>query len=230
VELVDLPAFGRPCRLVWRKHRWSCVSPDCPTGSWTELAPAIAAARLVMTDRAGRWVTEQVGRWGRTVNEVAVELGCDWHTINDTVVAYGTALVDDDPDRIGTVSALGLDETLFVRRGPWRRQEWCTSIVDVRAGRLLDIVAGRSASEPCAWLARRGQDWLDGIDFATLDLSGPTASCSTRCCPTPSRWPTRFTWSSWPTPPSTSVGGGCRTTRSAIEAANTTPSTGAGAS
>ena len=173
VELVDLPAFGRPCRLVWRKHRWSCVNQDCPTGSWTELAPAIAAARLVMTDRAGRWVTEQVGRWGRTVNEVAVELGCDWHTINDTVVAYGTALVDDDPDRIGSVTALGLDETLFVRRGPWRRQLWCTSIVDVRAGRLLDIVPGRNASEPCAWLAGRGQDWLDGIDFATLDLSGP---------------------------------------------------------
>ncbi len=61
--------------------------------------PAIAARRLVMTDRAGRWVTEQVGRYGRTVNEVAVELGCDWHTVNDTVIAYGTALVDDDLDR-----------------------------------------------------------------------------------------------------------------------------------
>jgi hypothetical protein len=49
---------------------------------------------------------------------VAVELGCDWHTVTDTVVAFGTALVDDDPDRIGTVTALGLDETLFVHRGP----------------------------------------------------------------------------------------------------------------
>jgi transposase len=173
VALVDLPAFGRPARLVWRKHRWSCVSPTCPVGSWTEEALSIAAARLVMTDRAGRWVTEQVGRWGRTVNEVAVELGCDWHTVNDTVLAYGTALVDDDPDRIGTVSALGLDETLFVHRGRWRRQLWCTSIVDVRAGRLLDIVAGRRATEPCAWLAARGQDWLDDIEYATLDLSGP---------------------------------------------------------
>jgi hypothetical protein len=28
----------------------------------------------------GRWVTEQVGRHARTVNEVAVELGCDWHS------------------------------------------------------------------------------------------------------------------------------------------------------
>jgi transposase len=171
--LVDLPAFGRPARLVWRKHRWSGVSSACAVGSWTEEALSIAAARLVMTDRAGRWVTEQVGRWGRTVNEVAVELGCDWHTVNDTVVAFGTALVDDDPDRIGTVTALGLDETLFVHHGPWRRQLWSTSIVDVRAGRLLDIVPGRRAAEPCAWLADRGQDWLDGIAFATLDLSGP---------------------------------------------------------
>jgi hypothetical protein len=36
-----------------------------------------------MTDRAGRWVTEQVGRYARSINEIAVELGCDWHTIND---------------------------------------------------------------------------------------------------------------------------------------------------
>jgi hypothetical protein len=74
----------------------------------------------------------------------AVELGCDWHTINDTV-AYGTALIDDDPNRIGTVTALGLDETLFTHEGRWRRQLWSASIVDVRAGRLLDIVPGRNA-------------------------------------------------------------------------------------
>src|SRR6266576_5218844 len=96
-----------------------------------------------MTDRAGRWVTEQVGRYARSVNEIAGELGCDWHTVNDTVIAYGTALVDD-AGRIGPVSALGLDETLFVRLGPFRRQHWSTSIVDVAGGQLLDVVPGRS--------------------------------------------------------------------------------------
>jgi len=173
VELVDLPCFGRPARLVWRKRRWSCANVACAAGSWTEDVPAIAARRLVMTDRAGRWVTEQVGRHGRTVNEVAAELGCDWHTVNDTVIAYGTALVDDDPDRLGQPTALGLDETLFCRIGPRRRQSWSTSIVDVRAGRLLDVVPGRSAVEPCRWLADRGDGWLANIEYATLDLSGP---------------------------------------------------------
>jgi hypothetical protein len=125
-----------------------------------------------MTDRVGRWVTEQVGRLGRTVNEIAVELGCDWHTINDAVIAYGTALVDD-PDRIGETTALGVDETLLARVGPWRTQRWSTSIVDVRAGQLLDVVEGRNATAPCAWLAERGTAWCDRIKVGTLDLSGP---------------------------------------------------------
>jgi transposase len=172
VELVDLPCFGRATRLVWRKRRWSCPDATCATGSWTEDVPAIAASRLVMTDRAGRWVTEQVGRHGRTVNEVALELGCDWHTVNDAVVAYGTALVDE-PDRIGTPTALGLDETLFVRVGGRHRQSWSTSIVDVGDPRLLDVVPGRSGAEPCRWLAERGDEWLERIEWATLDLSGP---------------------------------------------------------
>src|SRR5207302_4804249 len=172
VEFVDLPCFGRSSRLVWRKRRWSCPTSACATGSWTEEVSAIAAPRLALTDRAGRWVTEQVGRHGRTVNEVALELGCDWHTINDTVVAYGTALIED-PNRIGEPIALGLDETLFVRVGKWRRQSWSTSIVDVEAGRLLDVVPGRSATEPCRWLAERGDAWLANIRWATLDLSGP---------------------------------------------------------
>ena len=167
VVLVDLPCFGRPVRLVWRKRRWSCLDATCATRSFTEEMPAIAAPRLVMTDRAGRWVTEQVGRHGRTVNEVAVELGCDWHTINDTVVAYGTALIDD-PDRVGEPTALGLDETLFVRVGPRHRQAWSTSIVDVRGGRLLDVVPGRSSVEPSRWLAGHSNEWRANIAYATM--------------------------------------------------------------
>ena len=32
VELVDLPLFGRPTRLVWHKRRWTCPDADCPVG------------------------------------------------------------------------------------------------------------------------------------------------------------------------------------------------------
>jgi len=172
VELVDLPAFGRRTRLCWHKVRWSCPNSACAMTTWTWADPRIAAARLVMTDRAGRWVTEQVGRFARSVNEIANELGCDWHTINDTVMAYGTALVDD-PGRFGVVTAVGLDEALFVRLGPFHRLNWSTSIVDVDNGQLLDVVPGRSGKAPAEWLAARGQAWRDQVLWATLDLSGP---------------------------------------------------------
>ncbi len=173
VELIDLPAFGRRTRLVWHKHRWCCRQLACAVGSWTGQDPAIAASRLTMTDRAGRWVTEQIGRFSRSVNELADELGCDWHTVNDTMIAYGTALVDDDPDRLGETDAVGIDEVLFVRLGPWHTKQWATSIVDVRAGRLLDVVPGRDHKEPCAWFDARSPEWLARIEWATLDLSGP---------------------------------------------------------
>ena len=173
VELVDLPAFGRPTRLMWHKRRWCCPSEACRARSFTEQAPAIAPPRGVLTDRAARWTTVQVGRSGRAVADVAAELCCDWHTVNDAVIAYGDALLAADTDRIGDVEGLGLDETLFCRRGRWRTQQWCTSIVDVCGGQLLDLVEGRTAAAPAAWLAERPDNWRAQIRWAVLDLSGP---------------------------------------------------------
>ena len=176
ITLTDLPCFGRATELVWHKLRLSCPNRACTMQSWTIEDRRIAAPRMALTDRAGRWVTLQVGRYGRAVNDVATELSCDWHTINDAVIAYGEALIDDDAERIGTTDALGLDETLFVKLGKFRTKQWCTSIVDVAAGRLLDIIPGRNAAEPCRWLAERGDEWCSRIRWATLDMSGPYKS------------------------------------------------------
>lgn len=170
VELVDLPAFGSSTKLRWRKRRWRCAELGCPQRSWTEEDRRIAAPRMAMTDRAGRWATLEVGRSGRSVNEVADALGCDWHTVNDAVVAYGSALIDH-PERFGDVEALGLDEVLFVRRGQWHHPEFSTSIVDVGSGQLLDVVPGRGGTEPKAWIEARGDAWRSNVKFATLDLS-----------------------------------------------------------
>ena len=88
----------------------------------------------------------------------------------DAVVAVGEQLIDH-PDRIGTVNALGLDETLFAKVGKFRTQRWSTQIVDVRRGQLLDVVPGRDSVEPCRWLAARDDTWRAEIEWATLDLS-----------------------------------------------------------
>lgn len=173
VELVDLTCFGRPVTLRWRKHRWCCPWSGCPQGSWTHEDPRIAAPRLSVTDRAGRWATAQVGRAGRAVSDVAGELGASWHAINDAVIAYGQALLDADDTRVGVVAALGVDEVLFARLGRWRTQAWSTSIVDVGSGQLLDVIEGRSSIGLCEWLDAMPEAWRNAICWAVLDLSGP---------------------------------------------------------
>jgi hypothetical protein len=76
---------------------------------------------------------------------------------SDSCACTPQALIDDDPSRYGTVTALGLDEVLFVRLGRWRRQELSTQFVDVKRGQLLDVVPGRSGKEPKAWLEAKGK-------------------------------------------------------------------------
>ena len=170
VTLVDLTMAGRKIVLVWNKRRFRCAEQGCPASTWTEVDERIAAPRLKMTDRAGRWATFEVGKNGRTVAEVAEHLSCDWHTINDAVLAYGQALVDH-PERFGDVSSLGLDEHLMVKIGERRRQQFVTAIVDVDRGQLLDVVPDRKAEAPTAWLRARGEDWLSHVEAGTLDLS-----------------------------------------------------------
>ena len=107
--------------------------------------------------------------------EVARESGCDRHTVGDTVISAGTALVDD-PARIGVTTVLGLDDTSRLRRGEWHYQEFVTSIVDVSPGRtaqLLDVVEGRTAAAPTAWTRSRRLLWRERIAWGCLDLSGP---------------------------------------------------------
>ena len=76
----------------------------------------IAAKNCLLTTRAAKWATVQVGG-GRTVSEVAAELACDWHTVNDAVTTYGKALLAADRKRLNKTTAIGLDETSFVKLG-----------------------------------------------------------------------------------------------------------------
>ncbi len=81
--------------------------------SFAEQDLSVAPERGLLTSRAGRWATAQVGRLGRTVSEVAEELGCDWHTVNKEIVRWGDALLEADVSRFGQVVAVGVDKTLW---------------------------------------------------------------------------------------------------------------------
>ncbi len=183
VVLVDLPAFGWPVRLRWRKRRWTCPNPGCAIGSFVEQGPVIGPVRGLLTSRAARWVTVQVGKLGRSVEEVAAELGCDWHTVNNEVGRWGEALLEADTDRVGHVEAVGVDETLFWRKGQWCTKVWCTSVVDVGGRQLIDIVPGRTAESAASWFRSQPSEWRDGIRWAVLDMSGPYRTAYDRVLP-----------------------------------------------
>ncbi|MCB9428953.1 MAG: hypothetical protein H6524_09090 [Actinobacteria bacterium] len=61
---------------------------------------------------------------GRGVCEPLATLGCDGHAVNDTMLAHGQLLVDD-PERIGPIQAIGMDQTLFNRE--YRTQQRATT-------------------------------------------------------------------------------------------------------
>jgi transposase len=133
VRYIDLPVYGTAMRLAWKKHRMRCSSPVCATKSWVLRDHRIAAKNWLLTARAAKWATVQVGT-GRTVSEVAAELACDWHTVSDAVTAYGQPLLAAGRKRLNRTSAIGLDETSFVRLGASSHTGYARVLTGVHAG------------------------------------------------------------------------------------------------
>ena len=71
-------------RWVHEKGSYRSCSPPL-RGNEDELR--VADHWMALPDRAGRWVTEQVGRHAWSIDEIAVELGSDRYSVNDTVMA-----------------------------------------------------------------------------------------------------------------------------------------------
>jgi transposase len=87
------------------------------------------------------------------------------------VIDRGTPQVDDAA-RLEDVSAVGVDETAYVRANATRSTMFATGIADLSPGRparLLDVVEGRSGTVLASWLAERDGAWRAGIATASLD-------------------------------------------------------------
>lgn len=170
VTYVDLPCFGEPARVVWRKHRFRCVNNGCSVASWVHEDHRIAAKDCRLTTRAAKWVTQQVGP-GRTVSEVADELHCDWDAVNNAVLKYGAALLEADKKRLNKTSAIGLDETSFIKVNGHIHRDYCTTVADVQNKQLIDIVPSRNIVDVAAWIDKQPKTWKQRIRFGALDMS-----------------------------------------------------------
>jgi transposase len=182
VHYADLPAYGTPMSLAWKKHRMRCVSPTCARKSWILEDHRIAAKNCLLTTRAAKWATVQVGG-GRTVSEVAAELACDWHTVNDAVTTYGQALLAADRKRLNRTTAIGLDETSFVKRGAHGHTNYATTVADVENHQIIDILPTRKFSDVAGWIDRQPLAWKERVRFGALDMSATYAAVYTVILP-----------------------------------------------
>jgi transposase len=170
----DLPIGGRPVVLCWWKRIWCCPHPLCEKRTWTELHPAIGP-RAVLTERARQWAFTQVGDHDVSVAETAATLGVAWATVWTQVERRGRPLIDD-PGRLdppsAPVTAVGVDETAFLRATGQHPTQYATGIADLTPGRparLLDVVEGRSGPVLADWLADREPSWRQRVRTASLD-------------------------------------------------------------
>lgn len=165
VQVRDLPFGGRPVRLVWRKRRWLCTDPDCDAKSFIEQTLEIEGS---LTRRAAREICRRVGRDGHSVAQVAREFGVGWATAMECVRRHGEPLVDD-PCRITTTGALGIDEHKVLSATRDHHTLYATSFVDVVTGQLLDVVRGRSADDVAYWLTQGPASWRQRIEAVAID-------------------------------------------------------------
>ena len=141
----------------------------------------IAAKSCLLTTRAAKWATVQVGT-GRTVSEVAGELDCDWHTVNDAVTTYGQALLAADRRRLNRTVAIGLDETSFVRLAD-ARTSYATTVCDVQHHQIIDILPSRHFVDVAGFLDKQPVAWKQRIGFGALDMSATYAAVYTVILP-----------------------------------------------
>ena len=223
VRYVDLPVYGTPMRLAWKKHRMVCVADHCPRRSFVLADHRIAAKNCLLTTRAAKWATVQVGM-GRTVLEVAGELDCDWHTVNDAVHTYGEALLLADRRRMNNTSAIGLDETSFVRLERKGHTDYATTVADVEHHQIIEILPSRDFVEVARWLDKQPKGWKERIRRGALDMSSAYAAVYWTCCRRRTRWSTPSTSSPLPTGRSIASAGASSTSSAAGRTRGRTPS------
>jgi transposase len=170
VSYVDLPFGGVPITVRWKKHRLNCPNQRCEQRSFTLFDHRIAAKGCMLTTRAAKWVVKQIGA-GQTVAHLARELGCSWDVVNAAMRIYGAALLAADTKRLKETTAIGLDEALFVRQGPYKHKWWTTTVCDVANHQLIDVIATREFTEVAAWLRRQPHHVREHLDYGCLDMS-----------------------------------------------------------
>jgi transposase len=174
--LTDLPVAGYPLVLRVAVPRYRCLTPECGHEVFNQDLGKLAAPRASTTRRCARYVLRRLLIDRTTISAIAAELGVSWHTVSTIAMRTTADLVAAaGADRLAGVRVIGVDEHRWAPRriGPGG---FVTLVIDLTPthdqtgpARLLDMVAGRSASALATWLAAQPASFAQSVEVIAMD-------------------------------------------------------------
>jgi transposase len=174
--LTDLPVAGYPLVLRVAVPRYRCSTPTCERAVFNQDLGKLAAPRSATTRRCARYVLRRLMIDRTTISAIAAELGVSWHTLSSIAMrATADLIATAGPNRLAGVRVIGVDEHRWAPRRVGTAG-FVRLIIDLTPthdqsgpARLLDLVAGRSATALASWLAAQPADFVAGVQVVAMD-------------------------------------------------------------
>ena len=93
------------------------------------------------------------------------------------------ALLEADRKRLNKTSAIGLDETSFVKLGTSIHTHYATTVADGENHQIIDILPTRKYTDVAGWIDKQPRAWKERIRFGALDMSQTYAAVYTVILP-----------------------------------------------
>jgi transposase len=174
--LTDLPVAGYPLVLRVAVPRYRCSTPACERAVFNQDLGKLAAPRSATTRRCARYVLRRLMIDRTTSSAIAAELGVSWHTVSSIAMrATADLIATAGPNRLAGVRVIGVDEHRWAPRRVGAAG-FVRLIIDLTPthdqsgpARLLDLVAGRSATALAPWLTAQPADFVAGVQVVAMD-------------------------------------------------------------
>jgi transposase len=146
-----------PCRRIWRHS----ITAAAPSKGKLSRDAVVLAVKSIVVDRM-------------SIARAAANLGVAWNTASDAILAAGTELLIDQPDRLDGVTCVGVDEHVW--RHTRHGDQYVTVIIDLTptrtktgTSRLLAVVEGRSKQAFKSWLEAQTDSFRDQVEIVAMD-------------------------------------------------------------